>query len=210
MNTPPLGATRPRHPRSRRPLLLTGLVLLILGLLPLVLAGCGTPAQATSSQQTTAPQHVYRSLDIVPNKPGGPDDWPAYAPNALTVPANSLVTITIHDYDFGAAALPATSAYNQVQGVEGNSVTADGQSYSSLDPSNVAHTFTIPELHLNVPLIASAPSGAEYSTVTFTFRVGAAGTYTWHCFAPCGTDPEGWGGPMTTKGFMQGTLTVQG
>ena len=194
--------------RKHPSLIWTSLMLLSLGLVSLFLVGCGRAAQAHTT--TATPQHVYRSLDILPNKPGGPDDWPAYSPSELTVPANSLVTITIHDYDFGAAQLPDTSSYKNVEGIEGNTVTADGQTYSSLDASNVAHTFTIPELQLNVPLIASAPPNAQYSTVTFTFRTGAAGTYTWHCFAPCGTDPDGWGGPMNTKGFMMGTLTVQG
>lgn len=198
--------TQPRL--SRTPRLVLSLLLLSLGLVSLVLAGCGHATQAASKPATA--QHVYRSLDILENKADGPQDWPAYSPSQLTVPANSLVTITVHDYDFGSAQLPDSSPYKNVQGVEGNTVTADGVTYSSLDASNVAHTFTIPELHLNVPMIATAPQGADYSTVIFTFRTGAAGTYTWHCFAPCGTDPDGWGGPMNSKGFMLGTLTVQG
>ncbi len=87
--------------------------------------------------------------------------------------------------------------------------TADGQNYSSLTPDKIAHTFTIPQLNVNVPLPGDGMKGKDYNTVTFTFRTGAAGTYTFRCFDPCGTGPMGMMGPMMTQGYMIGTLTVQ-
>lgn len=76
-----------------------------------------------------------------------------------------------------------------------------------LDPTQVAHTFTIPALHLNVPIPGDVAPGASYVTVTFTFRTEAAGVYRWRCFAPCGKGPDGESGPM---GEVMGTPIVQG
>jgi hypothetical protein len=148
-------------------------------------------------------------MDILLHKPGGPADWPAYSLNDLTVPANSLVTLTIRNYDLGDTPLPATSGFAVVQGIQG-SATMDGRPYRALDPAKVAHTFTILPLHLNVPIPGDAAPGAAFVTVTFTFRTGAAGSYMWQCFDPCGMGPGGFSGPMQTMGYMMGTLTVQG
>ena len=65
--------------------------------------------------------------------------------------------------------------------------SGDGQNYSSLAPDKIAHTFTIPQLNVNVPLPGDGMQGKDYNTVTFSFRTGAAGTYTFRCFDPCGT-----------------------
>jgi hypothetical protein len=35
------------------------------------------------------------------------------------------------------------------------------------------------------------------------------GQYIWQCFDPCGSGFNGFGGPMSTKGYMSGTLTVE-
>jgi hypothetical protein len=48
--------------------------------------------------------------------------------------------------------------------------------------------------------------------IEFQFRTGPAGhTYIWHCYVPCGNDresPYGFSGPMSTTGFMAGTISV--
>ena len=72
--------------------------------------------------------------------------------------------------------------------------------------ANIAHTFSIPALGINVPL-PKAPEGGV-STIVFTFKVDKAGTYAWRCFTPCGGDPKGMGGSMATKGWMQGNVIV--
>jgi len=149
-------------------------------------------------------------LDIAINQPGMQKDWPGYAPNALVVPANSLVTVTLRDYDLGDTPLPKGSPFTAVQGIVGGFATVDGKAYSSLAPEKIAHTFTIPQLNINVPLPGDAPKGASYDTITFTFHTGKAGTYTFQCFDPCGTGSSGFMGPMMTKGYMMGTLSVQG
>jgi heme/copper-type cytochrome/quinol oxidase subunit 2 len=86
----------------------------------------------------------------------------------------------------------------------------DGHPYQALNPAQVAHTFTIPALHLNVPIPGDGTPGAAFVTVTFTFRTGAAGIYMWQCFDPCGEGPAGYSGSMGTMGDMMGYLIIQG
>jgi hypothetical protein len=170
-----------------------------------VLAGCG--ATAAGSGSTT--QHL--TFDILPVKPGGPaENFPAYIATSVTaLPANALVTVTIRNFDLGDDSLPANSPYLNVQGTADGAAVMDGKSYKSLDAGHIAHTFTIPELKLNVPISGDPVGDANNVTVTFSFRTPAkAGTYTFQCYVPCGTGSIGWDGPMATKGFMRGTLTV--
>jgi len=181
--------------------------LLTVGVLVVLLTGCGNQPAAKTVSATPAPQHVQAKLDIILNQPGYQQDWPAFSPNNLVVPANSLVTITLHDYDLGLdSTLAKGTPFASVQGTVGGVAYLNGQPYSSLAPDKIAHTFTIMQLHLNVPLPGD---GKESDTISFTFRTGKAGTYTFQCFDPCGTGKSGFDGPMATKGYMMGTLTVQ-
>lgn len=168
----------------------------------------GSPAVKVA-HAAPAPKHVQLSLNIVINQPGMQKDWPGYAPNKLVVPANSIVTVTLKDYDLGDTPLPSGSPYTKVLGVVGGKAYVDGKGYNYLAPEKVAHTFTISQLNVNVPLPGDAPKNAQYDTITFTFHTGKAGTYTFQCFDPCGTGTSGWMGPMMTKGYMMGTLSVQ-
>jgi hypothetical protein len=167
---------------------------------------------ATQTVKATSATTTHVSLDIMPVKPGGPvEDWPAYiASTPLTVPANSTVTVTIRNFDLGDAALAANSPLANVQGTVGGTALFNGTQYSSLDAAKVSHTFTIPQLGLNVPIPGDAPDNASFLTVTFSFHTGKAGTYTFQCYAPCGTGTDGFGGPMGSMAYMKGTLTVQG
>ena len=50
---------------------------------------------------------------------------------------------------------------------------------------------------------------ADHNTITFTIRTGASGTYVWQCFVPCALGyPLGFGGPMSTLGYMNGFMKV--
>jgi heme/copper-type cytochrome/quinol oxidase subunit 2 len=169
----------------------------------------GNPMTTRIAHAVQPQQHVRLNLNIVINQPGMQKDWPAYSPTHLVVPANSLVTVTLRDYDLGDTALPKNSPFTTVQGTVDRLAYADGKAYSSLAPEKVAHTFTISQLNINVPLPGDAPKGATFDTITFTFHTSKAGTYTFQCFDPCGTGSSGWEGPMVTKGYMMGTLTVQ-
>ena len=191
--------------------------LLTLGVLVVVFTGCGSQ-QAAKTAPATQPEkhvqakaaqpekHVQAKLDIIINQPGMQKDWPAYSPNNLVVPANSLVTVTLHDYDLGDTPLPNNTPFATVQGAVGGVAYLNGKAYASLAPDKIAHTFTIPQLNINVPLPGD---GKESDSISFTFHTGKAGTYNFQCFDPCGTGSTGWEGPMATKGYMIGTLTVQ-
>ncbi len=182
------------------------IALLTVGVLVVLFTGCGTQPAAKTVPTPQPERHVQANLNIIVNQPGYQEDWPAYAPNKLVVPANSLVTITLHDYDLGLdSPMPKGTPFASVQGTIGGVAYLNGQPYAALAPEKIAHTFTIPQLHINVPLPGF---GKESDTISFTFRIGKAGTYTFQCFDPCGTGNSGFEGPMATKGYMVGTLTV--
>ncbi len=154
-------------------------------------------------------QHVQAHLNIVINQPGLHKDWPAYAPSTLVVPAYSLVTITIRNYDLGDTPLPKNSPFTSVQGTIGSVASVNGHSYSTLAVEKVAHTFTLPQLNINIPIPGDATTNKPYVEVSSTIHTGAAGSYYFRCMDPCGIGSIGWEGPMLTKGYMLGTLTVQ-
>lgn len=195
-----------------------GLVGVSLFLVSGVFAACGkTPmsnvapdAHAASMPMVAAPAPAsHIKLTIVAQKPGSSVAGPAYTPSTnLTLPAHSIVTITIVNDDAGDTPLPNGSPFGKVTGVIGGHATVDGVPYASLALDKVAHTFTAPGLGVSVPVPGDAPAGHSNIIVTFSFQTGAAGTYMWQCMDPCGADPNGWGGPMTMKGYMMGTITV--
>lgn len=164
-----------------------------------------TPVQ----QGTPIPATTHPLINIAVNQPGLQKDWPAFSPSNLAVPANSLITITIRDHDLGDTAMPQDSPFTTVQGTVGTSATADGLKYASLTSDKIAHTFTIPQLNVNVPLPGDGIKSKDFNTVTFTFHTGGVGIYTFRCMTPCGNGPMGMMGSMQTQGYMLGTLTVQ-
>lgn len=179
-----------------------------------VAASAPQPSAAQLAAARTAAHPLHETLVIATGDMLQDDDMPAYMPSSLTLPANSTVTITVVNFD-DATALPAGSEkFATASGVIGpvevqaldsknpNDTSAPVTKVTSMDPQNgVSHTFTITKLGLNVPI-------APKSRTTFTIHTGKAGSYTWQCYDPCGSDPAGWGGPMATTGFMRGTLTV--
>lgn len=157
-------------------------------------------------------------------KNGGPHpDWVSYGPTTnLWVPAHALVTVTIKNYD-----TPSTlnsPFYSHVQGTVGGIAYFNGKKLSSINPADVSHTFTIhmfptsgqQMLDVSVPVVAvpdSAPNapGSIYpapAETRFQFVTGGSGRYIWQCFDPCGSRYQGFGGPMSTLGYMSGTITV--
>jgi hypothetical protein len=195
---------RTKTPRSF--LAFVSVAVLSLGVLVVLFTGCGSQPAAKTASAPQPERHVQLKLAIILNQPGYQQDWPAYSPNNLVVPANSLVTISLHDYDLGDTALPQNTPFATVQGTVSGVAYLNGQAYASLAPDKIAHTFTIPQLNINVPLPGD---GKESDTISFTFHTGKAGTYLFQCFDPCGTGSSGFEGPMATKGYMMGTLTVQ-
>jgi hypothetical protein len=215
------GATPLDQGKHQRPSLPFMSVELVFGLLLCVTFVAGVyyyfALEAILTHRSTTPvahaavitRHVHANLDIVINQRGMQQDWPAFSPNNLVLPAHSLVTVTVRDYDMGDTPLPEGSPFTTVQGIVGGVAYADGHAYSALAPEKIAHTFTMPQLNINVPLPGDTTTGKPYGVVTFTFRTGAPGIYYFRCMDPCGTGSNGWQGPMLTKGYMLGFMTVQ-
>lgn len=155
-------------------------------------------------------------------------DQPAYfvlGPNgtlessaSISLPAHRLIRLTIICYDNGSATLTSPQ-YAVVAGTQGNAVTEinndnvnstqgasgiqvlGGQSVTSTPANNTAHTFTIPQLGINIPVEPS-------STVVAYFTISQAGTYSWFCQTECGYGPTGLEGAMDTPGWMTGSVTA--
>ena len=153
-------------------------------------SGGGTTTPTSTSGQTS-----YVNLTVSVNATTG---WPQYSPTNFDVPQGKVVfTITDHDAIANWTGCPC-AVKGTVNGVE----TINGTPYSTVPTSNVAHTFSIPALGLN-----SLSPGQ--SVVSFTVDVTNAGAFSWFCMSPCGTGPGGFtGGPMSTPGYMNGTMTV--
>ena len=175
--------------------------------------------------------HAFLELATYPDSMAGehgPDggskpDWVSYGPTTnLSVPAHSLVTITIKQYDTGGT---ITNPYfAEVNGTVDGTETVDGKTVSRVSPDAIGHTFTIHALPTNQdPLFVSVPlpslpdeakpaPGSDYPAphvVTFSFVTGGPGNYVWNCEYPCGDGAYAkFGGPMATRGYMSGTFTV--
>ncbi len=159
-----------------------------------------------------------------PQSEGDNPDWVKYWPTTqLVVPAHTLVTITIENYD---GVTPLLNPYYAVpRGVIGNTVNVDGTDMTQIDPADVSHTFTIhsipnatqPWLFVSVPVKGVADDApaddlgmpSQPVVTQFSFMTGDPGQYIWQCFDPCGAGFNGFGGPMSTRGYMSGTFTVQ-
>ena len=135
----------------------------------------------------------------------------------IYIPANTLIDLTVICYDNGPSTLENAS-YANVSGTVGgyeyvfNSTNPAGLNQSktvstyftkakSLNASNVAHTFTIPQLNLNIPL-------EPLSTTFAQFYANQTGSFLWQCFAECGSGPLAENGAMETPGWMMGTVVV--
>jgi hypothetical protein len=137
------------------------------------------------------------------------------------LPANSVINMTIEQYDFGSPL--RNQEWGQVQGTIGNTASLNGTSfsvYNSNTGNGVGHTFAVPSFDLSVPLIGvssgatlcgSAPcsTSSVHNTITFSFKTPGPGNYSWQCFVPCGLGYLfGNGGPMATQNYMGGQLEV--
>jgi hypothetical protein len=137
----------------------------------------------------------------------------------FTVPANSIVHVTVYQYDSETGLRNPFLA--QVQGTIGGTETVDGKTITSINPEGGSHTFAVPQLGLFIPLpgvseeaknpcaFAPCTTSEAHRTITFTFRTAGKGRYRWQCFVPCAA---GWlngnGGPMQTLGYMDGFIDV--
>ncbi len=191
---------------------------------PKAIAAVRSPLRAgTGGSQLTLETVAAVGPKYSPSHP----DWVSYLIKShgkwvhstiYTVPAHSIVHVTIYQYD-GDSGL-RNPFLSQVQGTVGGTETVDGKTIDAINPEEASHTFVVPQLGLFVPLpgvpeeaknqCEFAPcEGAAHRTITFTFRTGPKGHYRWQCFVPCAAGfIDGFGGPMQTLGYMDGFLDV--
>lgn len=135
----------------------------------------------------------------------------------ISVPANEAIRLVIVDYDNGAPGVNDSSV-GQVTGTTNDqmqilnntlvnsTISSSGieikgvQTVSSVPTSEVAHTFSVTSLGINIPV-------PPLSTIV-TYVTLKPGTYTWQCLIPCGGGPYGTQGAMDTAGWMYGSLTA--
>ena len=186
-----------------------------LGVMVAATAGVAEGVHAAASRLTTprvAPivshdavveSMQIRTSSLVP----GRLDWPNFTNQAWSVHAGEHVTLRIKSFDDGTAPLTgAQMMYDMVTGTTGGGERVDGTLVSSVANDNVAHTFTVVGLGLNLP-IPAAPTGGSV-TVVAHFIATRTGTFMWQCYAPCGTGANSVGGAMSTMGWMEGNIEV--
>jgi hypothetical protein len=136
-----------------------------------------------------------------------------------TVPANSLIHVTLYQYDSPTGL--RNPFLSQATGTVGGTFELNGKTTRWVNPNLASHLFAIPALGVSVPLPGVSPTAKnpcanapctlsqDHETISFTFRTGAKGLYRWQCFVPCAAGfIQGLGGPMQTVGYMDGFLKV--
>ncbi|MGA8361840.1 MAG: hypothetical protein WB793_09465, partial [Candidatus Dormiibacterota bacterium] len=99
-------------------------------------------------------------------------NWVGYLPTTyLKVPAGAVVHMTIDQQD-GQTGL-RNEYLGLVRGTINNQMTLNGKVASVLDPSLAAHTFTIPDLGVSVPLegVPSNAAANAQEVIQFDFVV---------------------------------------
>lgn len=139
------------------------------------------------------------------------------------VPAYTRIDVTVLQYDGGVTL--RNQVLGKVTGTVGGYMTVNGKRMTMITPNTghgETHTFTIPGLGVNVPLVGVNGNAKNFCTVApckpsdihnvikFSFYSGAPRQYHWQCFYPCAAGfLDGNGGPMQTLGYMDGFLKVQ-
>jgi hypothetical protein len=140
----------------------------------------------------------------------------------LKLPAHTRINVTILQYDSGSPL--RNQEIGQVEGTVGGIELINGKPTSIINSNvgnGVGHTFSVPSLNINVPLLGvngsasnfcatAAPCGsAAHNVIKFSFNTPGPGNYRFQCFVPCGLGYLfGNGGPMSTIGYMGGFLEV--
>ena len=167
-------------------------------------------AQASGESNAGGPVVDINLTTVAQVGTGDHPNWVGYLPTTFfKVPPNSTLRITIDQQD-GASGL-RNPFYGLVRGTVGGTMTVNGKTMSAIDPATLAHSFAVPDLGVNVPLLAvdsNAPAGAS-NKVVFSIKVPASGIFHWQCFVPCAAGTlYGLGGPMQTLGYMDGQIEV--
>ena len=206
---------------------LEALIVILSGALVAILSiytGLHLPLQYPASVATTQQNAPYQLtiteiMDTAWNSTVAQPQFSIMGTNGLEpasnirLPAHKLIQLTIISYDTPTAGSPDQEG--KVTGTVGgtvyliNGTTAMGTDVSqrwgrnvtSVPGNMLAHTFTIPQLGINIPVVGG-------DTVIAYFYLDQAGTFQWVCLTPCGFGPSGMQGAMSKSGWMEGQVTV--
>jgi hypothetical protein len=166
------------------------------------------------SSKGTDPHPTWVSYYVV-----SPDSTNWRHDTTFTLPANTLVHVTIYQFD-GQSGL-RNGFLSQATGTVGGNFLLNGKATQAIAPDTASHVFAIPAVGLSVPLEgvaddaknpcanAPCPLSNDHFTIQFTFRTPGKGLYRWQCFVPCAAGYiHGFGGPMQTVGYMDGFIKV--
>jgi hypothetical protein len=131
----------------------------------------------------------------------------------ISLPVKTMIQLTIVSYD--TPTMGSTDQQGVVTGTVGGTVfmingttamSSDtpqqwGENVTSVPGASLAHTFTIQQLGINIPIVGG-------DTMVAYLYFNSPGTYVWICETPCGFGPNGSQGAMSTPGWMTGTVTV--
>jgi hypothetical protein len=131
----------------------------------------------------------------------------------IRLPAHTLIQLTIISYDTPTAG--NQESMGKVSGTVGGTVYLIngtsamgtdvnqrwGQNVTSVPANMLAHTFTVQQLGINVPVVGG-------DTEIAYLYLNQTGTFQWICLTPCGFGATGMEGAMSTSGWMEGQITV--
>ena len=190
-----------------------------------------TPAGTMETPQGVLP-HYTLAIKVYPDsmagshgKDGGAHPgYVTYGPVAnFEVPAHSVITMTVTNYDGGESL--NNDYFARVRGTIDGSAQLNGERMTSISPDAVGHTFTVhgiavgqDEFFLSVPMKAVAEEdmpeegySSKPNVTVFTFITGGPGEYVWNCEYPSGDGTIAkFGAAMSTMGYMSGHFTVKG
>ena len=138
------------------------------------------------------------------------------------VPAHTRINVTVEQFDSGSPL--RNQQWGRVQGVTDNVEVLNGKPisvYNSYSTNGVGHTFAVPALGINVPLVGVDPNASNIcsvapcgsssvsNTIKFSFVTPGPGEFRWQCFVPCAVGYLfGNGGAMSNSNYMGGFLEV--
>jgi hypothetical protein len=185
---------------------------------PPVVAATGSAPNVNLTLQTVAAYGHSPHPDWVSYLVKNPEGKWVHS-TVFRVPAHSVVKVTVLQYDTATGL--RNPFWGRPQGIIGGTMTVDGKPLRQLDPDLASHTFAIPDLGVTVPLkgvpddapnqcsVTPCTLAQAHTTVTFSFHTGDPGKHRWQCFVPCAAGfILGFGGPMQSLGWMDGTLEV--
>jgi hypothetical protein len=212
------------------PVSLRGLELIIIiltaGLVGVISIYVGTHSATVPATNTTISQQsvpfkltLMEIMDTGWNSTLAQPQFSVFGANGLEpavnihLPAHTLIQLTIISYDTPTAG--STDQEGKVTGTVGgtiylvNGTTAMGtnvpaswgQNVTSVPGNMLAHTFTIQQFGINIPVVGG---DTEIAYIT----LNQTGTFQWICLTPCGFGPTGMGGAMSAPGWMEGQITV--